>query len=117
MTHAIHCAVVTTLTGRTLGYPEAKVVSTGCAALTMNLSILALQAVVAEQDTEPTSRQREQFRAHPEASVRLLRAVRVDDVDWLATVEHHHEHTDGKCGARGPIEVCAAAHLLQAADV
>lgn len=117
LTHAIHCAVVTTLAGRKLGYPEAKVVSIGCAALTMNLSILELQAVMAEQDTEPTNRQREQIRAHPEASVLLLRAAGVDDVDWLATVAQHHEHADGKGYPLGQVEVCDAANLLRAADV
>ena len=117
LTHAIHCAVVTMLTGRKLGYSEAKVVSTACAALTMNVSILELQAVMAEQDTEPTSRQRAQIRAHPEASVQLLRAAGVDDLDWLATVAQHHERTDGKGYPFGQVEVCDTAHLLHAADV
>ncbi|MBW8756727.1 MAG: hypothetical protein JF586_03860, partial [Burkholderiales bacterium] len=47
--HAIHCAVVVTLTARQLGWDEARVHSLGCAALAMNLSILDMQAAMAEQ--------------------------------------------------------------------
>ncbi len=115
--HSIHCAVVTVLTGRQLGWPEAQLTSMGCAALTMNLSMLDLQALLAEQDTPATTKQRERIRAHPEASVTLLRAAGVDDPAWLTAVLQHHERPDGGGYPAGLTVVDESAQVLRAADV
>ncbi|MEO8806222.1 MAG: HD domain-containing phosphohydrolase [Burkholderiaceae bacterium] len=115
--HPIHCAVLATLTARQLGWPDAKCVSLGHAALTMNLSLFELQASMAEQDTPPTRKQLEQIRAHPDATVALLRAAGIDDEDWLATVAQHHEQAGGGGYPRGLNEVSEAAQVLRAVDV
>ena len=115
--HSIHCAVLATLTARQLGWEEAKCAMLGHAALTMNLSVFELQALMAEQDTPPTKKQLEQIRAHPQASVALLRAAGVDDEDWLAAVSDHHEHVGGGGYPLGHADVGAAAQVLRAADV
>ena len=115
--HSIHCAVLATLTARQLGWDEAKCSSLGHAALTMNLSLFELQASMAEQDTPPTKKQLEQIRAHPHASVALLRAAGIDDEDWLAAVADHHEHVGGGGYPRGHADVGAPAQVLRAADV
>ena len=115
--HSIHCAVLVTLTGRQLGWNEARCASLGHAALTMNLPLFELQASMAEQDTPPTRKQLEQIRAHPQASVALLRAGGIDDEDWLAAVADHHEHIGGGGYPRGDANVGAAAQVLRAADV
>ena len=115
--HSIRCAVLATLTARQLGWDEAKCATLGHAALTMNLSMFELQALMAEQDTPPTKKQLEQIRAHPQASVALLRAAGVDDEDWLAAVAEHHEHVGGGGYPRGHADVGAAAQVLRAADV
>lgn len=117
LTHAMHCAVVTRLTGRQLGWPDAKLTSMGCAALTMNLAILELQAVLAEQETPATARQNEQLRAHPEASAKLLREAGVEDDSWLATVAQHHEQPGGGGYPHALAEVVDTAQILRAADV
>jgi len=117
LTHALHSAVLALLTGRQLAWPDAKIDSLGAAALTMNLAVLELQATMAEQDDPPTPRQLDQIRAHPDASVQLLRAAGITDEAWLATVAHHHEQTGGGGYPRGLTEVTDLAQVLRAADV
>ena len=115
--HAIHCAVLATLTARQLGWDESRTRALGCAALTMNLGILELQATLAEQDDPPTKRQSDLIRAHPEAATALLRAAGIVDEDWLATVADHHERRGGGGYPRGTAEVHASAHVLRGIDV
>ncbi len=117
LTHALHCAALVLLTGRHLGWPQTRVTSLGCAALTMNLAILELQAVMAEQDTEPSARQLKEIRAHPQASVTLLKDTGVHDEDWLAAVAEHHEQPGGGGYPEALTEVCESARLLHATDV
>ena len=117
LTHALHCAVVVTLTGRHLRWLDAQIVSLGCAALTMNLPQFELQATMAEQNDPPSKRQLEQIRAHPDASVQLLRAAGIADDDWLAAVADHHERPGGGGYPRGLTEVGELAQVLRAADV
>jgi HD-GYP domain-containing protein (c-di-GMP phosphodiesterase class II) len=115
--HSIHCAVLATLTARQLGWDEARINALGCAALTMNLAILELQATMADQEDPPTKKQMDQIRAHPDAAVALLRATGIVDEDWLAIVADHHEQSGGGGYPRGKGEVHASAHLLRAIDV
>ena len=117
LTHALHSAVLALLTGRHLGWPPEKLTSLGGAALTMNLTVLELQATMAEQDDPPTNRQLEQIRAHPEASAQLLRGVGIADDAWLATVAQHHEQPGGGGYPRALHEVSDMAQVLRAADV
>ena len=117
LTHMLHCAVVVTLTARHLGWPAAQEAALGCAALTMNLATLELQATMSEQDTPPTARQLEQIRAHPEATVQLLRAAGVDDEAWLTAIAEHHEQPGGGGYPKGLTEVGELAQVLRAADV
>jgi len=117
LTHSLHCAVLVLLTGRQLGWPDDKLSALTCAALTMNLSILELQATMAEQDTPPTARQLEQIRAHPEATVQLLRASGVADELWLTAIAEHHEQPGGGGYPLGLTEVGDLSQVLRAADV
>lgn len=115
--HSIRVATLAVLTARQLGWAPEKCASLGCAALTMNLSMLDLQATLAEQDTPPTKKQLEQIRAHPEATVALLRGAGVDDEVWLAAVLEHHERSEGGGYPRGHSEPCTEARVIRAADV
>jgi HD-GYP domain-containing protein (c-di-GMP phosphodiesterase class II) len=115
--HAIHCAVVTLLAARQLGWPHERQDSIGCAALTMNLAMLELQAQMAEQGDPPTARQRERIRAHPDDAVTLLRRAGIAEAEWLTTVQQHHEHADGGGYPLGLTQVTDAAQLLRTADV
>jgi HD-GYP domain-containing protein (c-di-GMP phosphodiesterase class II) len=115
--HSIHCAVLATLTARQLGWDESRINALGCAALTMNLGILELQATMAEQDNPPTKKQLDQIRAHPDAAVALLRSAAIVDEDWLAIVAEHHEHRGGGGYPRGIGDVHPSAHVLRGIDV
>jgi HD-GYP domain-containing protein (c-di-GMP phosphodiesterase class II) len=117
LTHALHCAVVAVLTARHLGWPETRIVSLGCSALTMNLTILELQALMAEAEDPPSAKQLKEIRAHPESCVQLLRAIGIDDEDWLKTVVEHHEHDGGGGYPANLVEVSDAAQVLRASDV
>ncbi|MDP4301726.1 HD-GYP domain-containing protein [Leptothrix discophora] len=117
LTHALHVAVICLLTSRALGWPVERQRRIVCAALTMNVSMLELQAVLAEQADPPNTRQREAIRLHPKLSVELLRRCGVDDEEWLDAVLMHHEEPGGGGYPQGVAEPTEAARLLRAADV
>ncbi len=115
--HSIHCAVLATLAARQLGWDEGRLNALGCAALTMNLAILELQATMAEQGEPPTKKQLDQIRGHPDATVALLRSAGIVDEEWLAIVADHHERRGGGGYPRGGADPHAGAHVLRAIDV
>ncbi|MDP9043912.1 MAG: phosphohydrolase [Pseudomonadota bacterium] len=115
--HAIHCSVLAILAARQLGWEESRAASVGCAALTMNLSILELQATMAEQDDPPTKKQFDQIRAHPAAAVATLRTAGIVDEEWLTTIAEHHEHVGGGGYPTGTSDIAPGSHLLRGIDV
>lgn len=117
LAHAMHTMVIALLTARQAGWPAERQRSLVGAALTMNVSMLELQAVMAEQDTPPTQRQLDQIRAHTDRSEALLRTAGVVDEAWLGTVRDHHEHADGSGYPRGLKTLTDDARLLRMADV
>lgn len=117
ITHSLHVAALCLMAARGLGWDAARVRSTVLAALTMNVSTIELQAVLAEQEDPPTARQREQIQSHPARSAQMLRDSGVTDPVWLATVEDHHEAPGGGGYPRGLAELPDAARLLRAADI
>ncbi|WP_410499152.1 HD-GYP domain-containing protein [Chitinibacter sp. S2-10] len=93
--HAVDVAIVTNLMLAQLGQNSIQRSSVIAAALTMNLGMHALEALLAEQ-TEPLSNeQREQMQAHPLIGRDQLRMLGVSDIHWLDCVEQHHEAPDG----------------------
>ncbi|MGY0197040.1 HD-GYP domain-containing protein [Leptothrix sp. BB-4] len=117
LTHALHVAAICLLTSRALGWPAERQRRLVCAALTMNVSMLELQAVLAEQAEPPNTRQREAIRLHPQLSADLLKRCGVDDAEWLDTVLMHHEEPGGGGYPNAVAEPSDAARLLRAADV
>jgi HD-GYP domain-containing protein (c-di-GMP phosphodiesterase class II) len=117
LTHALHTATVAVLCGRQLEWPAERVQRVVGAALTMNVSMLELQAQMAEQSDPPTKRQLDLIRTHTTRSAQMLRDSGIGDAEWLSTVEDHHEHPGGGGYPRGATEVGEMAHLLRAADV
>ena len=117
LTHGLHTATLAALTGRQLGWDEVQVQCIARAALTMNVSLIDLQATMAEQTAPPTQRQMELIRSHPERSAQMLRDAGVTDTDWLNTVLDHHEQAGGGGYPRGLSEVSDSVRALRAADV
>jgi len=117
LVHALHVTVIGLVTARQAGWDVAKQRSLAGAALTMNVAMLDLQAMMAEQDTPPTTRQLDQIRAHTDRSEALLRSAGVNDEIWLRTVRDHHERSDGTGYPRALKELSEEARLLRKADV
>lgn len=112
--HAIHTAVLCVLLARHLKWPLPNINSLLMAALTMNLSILELQGVMAAQDVPMRDAQKKEIMAHPEQAVALLEAMGVVDADWLTAVAQHHEHVDGNgypTGCTNPGEMATALRV------
>ena len=117
LTHAMHTATVALLTARQMGWAPEQQRRVVLAALTMNVSIVELQARMAEQNEPPNQRQLAQIRAHPAQSAQLLRNAGVDDAEWLVAVEQHHERSGGAGYPESLMAVAPVGHLLRAADV
>lgn len=117
LTHALHTASIAALAARQLGWDDTRVQSLACAALTMNVAIVRLQAQLAEQRDPPNLRQREAIARHPLDGAQLLRASGVADDEWLAAVEQHHEQPSGGGYPRKVAAPCEAAQLLRLADM
>lgn len=86
------------------------------AALTMNISMLSLQARLRVQ-VEPLSRdQKELIRKHPEQSANKLQLLGVKDETWLEVVRLHHELPDGSGYPRQIKNTNSGAVLLSVCD-
>lgn len=115
-THALLCCALASLAAAALASGSAdERHSAGCAALTMNLSMTALQDQLAEQPGPPSAAQRSLLARHAAGSVRLLREAGVRDAHWLEAVAHHHDAVCGPLGHRSP--GLRIARLLQRADL
>ncbi|HEX5486458.1 MAG TPA: HD domain-containing phosphohydrolase [Limnobacter sp.] len=74
---------------------EEEVDSVVSAALTMNISMLSLQARLRTQVESLSRDQKEMIRKHPEQSADKLQLLGVHDNAWLEVVRAHHELPDG----------------------
>ena len=115
-THAMLVSVACMVTAReTLRWPEARVLQVGRAALSMNISMTALQDHLAQQ-TDPLSwPQIMAIENHAMQSEALLRQLGVADPVWLEAVRRHHERTPGPLAQKSEAE--QLARLIQRADV
>ena len=89
--HALVCAVLCHLIAGELQLPPKERDSMVRAALTMNVSMTAMQDVLANQAEKPNPLQQEMIRVHPVKSAMLLGNMGVRDEDWLEVVGSHHD--------------------------
>ncbi len=115
--HSLHTAVICELIARKTEASDDERRTLINAALTMNLGMLELQAVLAAQSTPPTDRQRAEIQAHPARSVAILQQAGLRDTDWLRAVAEHHETPDGKGYPRGVTNISPLAELIRHADI
>jgi len=115
-THALLCAAAASLaSAAVVGGSPAERHSAGCAALTMNVAMTALQDELAAQAGPPSLAQRAALARHAPGSALLLRQAGVTDPHWLEAVAHHHDAVCGPLGHRSPSQ--RIARLLQRADL
>lgn len=114
---SMQAAIAASLVAQRLAWSPDEVTRAFKVALTMNLSMLELQGLLARQAEPPTREQREQLRSHPMRSVQMLQAAGVHDTDWLRAVLQHHEQEDGSGYPSGRGDVCELASLVRRADV
>lgn len=116
--HCLHSALVALVMGEALGWPEQRLLSLACAALTMNLSEMPLHEHLAMGARALTDAQRQAIRRHPVRSMEILVAAGVEDRDWLAAVLAHHEHLDGSGYPSGLVgeAISLPARILRVAD-
>lgn len=115
--HAVHTLIAAVLAGQRLGASRDELRCLIRASLTMNLAIIDLQNLLANQEFPVSAAQRQQIHRHPEASVEMLRKAGVDEPRWLQAVLQHHEYgpPSGYPGRAEPLS--DEAQLLQRADV
>ena len=90
--HALVCAVLCHLMALELKLPVRERDSLVRAALTMNVSMTAMQDVLANQSDRPDPLQQEMIRLHPVKGAMLLGKLGVNDEDWLEIVGSHHDN-------------------------
>lgn len=115
--HSIHAATACLKAAIFLGWSPEEQRRAFQAALTMNLSMVDLQARLATQVSPPTTLQREAIQQHPRLSAELLEKAGVTDSAWLEAVAQHHELPDGSGYPQGLSDVGELATLLRFADV
>lgn len=115
--HSLHVAALCNMAARRLGWPEARRKSLIGAALTMNLSMMNLQAKLAAQTGALSERQRKDIDAHPLQSADMLRKAGLQDQDWLQAVEQHHECPDGSGYPKKLAEPTELSQLVRLCDI
>lgn len=114
--HAMLCALVCELCAAWFEWPDDEVQTLVRAALTMNLSMSAMQDALAQQLSPLSDAQRQQIDAHAADSALLLTAAGIDDSLWLDVVRQHHDIPPSR-GENAPSPAERLAHLLRRVDV
>jgi HD-GYP domain-containing protein (c-di-GMP phosphodiesterase class II) len=117
--HMVNVAIACEVVGTALELPMEERTSIMAAALTMNISMLALQGELLTVDGPLSDTQYAEVRQHCERGAALLRERGVTDALWLQAVLDHHERHDGSGyphGKRGEA-IDLPARLLASADV
>jgi hypothetical protein len=116
--HAIHSATLCDLVAQSMGMaPEQRRILI-CAALTRDVGFLELQEELDLQNEPLTNEQRTKVKCHPLESAKILRESGVENPDWLAAVEQHHERLNGTGYPKALPDdrICAAARLMGITD-
>ena len=94
--HSLQTAFVASLVAERFGWSPSERAVLVNASLTMNIAMLDLQNLLAQQVTPLTPQQKADISAHPSKGREILEQAGVTDQDWLRTVEEHHVTPDGK---------------------
>jgi HD-GYP domain-containing protein (c-di-GMP phosphodiesterase class II) len=114
--HAMQCAVVCRILAGRLSWSGEQARSLVNAALTMNIAMTDLQAVLAAQSAPPRPEQRAAIRRHPADGAAMLRAAGIRDETWLQIVQQHHQRADGSGYPDGTQSISPLADALRKVD-
>lgn len=115
-THSMLVSLTCGLTAREiLKWPKELEVLLCKAALTMNLSLTALQDQLAAQVDPPTAAQLQAIDEHPVKSAEMLSAMGISDATWLQAVREHHTQRPGPLESRTTAQ--QFVRLMQRADM
>jgi len=115
--HALLVMLVAEQAAQVLGWTAQAVRSLGCAALSMNVAMVALQDQLAVSDTALTPGMRQRIQAHAEQGAQLLREAGVEDPLWIEAVRLHHDSSGGKTPLAELSPARQLARLLRCADI
>ncbi|MBK5937122.1 HD-GYP domain-containing protein [Halorhodospira halophila] len=117
--HPIRKAVVADLLARAASLDGGQRRAVVGASLTANLSMLALQEQLDQQESALSAAQRRELHSHPERAEALLTAAGLEDQHWLRAVREHHERMDGSGYPRGLTRegISTEAAVVMLADV
>ena len=115
-THAMLVSCVCMITAsEMLRWPDAKVLTLGRAALSMNIAMTELQDQLVQQAMPLTATQIAAVENHSSRSETLLRHLGVADPVWLEAVRCHHHRMPGPLDQK--TEAQQMARLIQRADI
>jgi len=115
--HALLVMLVCEQAAQVLGWTAETQRSLGCAALSMNVAMAALQDHLAASDVTLTPAMREQIRQHAAQGAQLLADAGLDDRLWSETVRLHHDSGDGQLPLAELPQERQLARLLRRADI
>lgn len=114
--HALVCAVLCHLVAPEFGLPARERNSLVHAALTMNISMTALQDQLANQRDRPSLEQQIAIRAHASKSALMLANMGIQDELWLETIQLHHKEDMPHVGLHTLTPPHRLAHVLHVVD-
>ena len=113
--HSLLCGLVAEVCADWYEWSPAEMDALVLSALSMNVSMSAMQDALTRQVQPLSPAQREQVQAHPEKSAEMLAAAGVQDTLWVDVVRRHHDaSTDGAPDSDAPARL---ARLLRRVDV
>ena len=115
--HALLVMLVCEQAAQVLGWTAEAMRSLGCAALSMNVAMAALQDRLAASEQPVTAAMREQIRLHADQGAQLLAGAGLDDPLWCDTVRLHHDGGDGQMPLADLPQERQLARLLRRADI
>ena len=114
--HALVCAVLCHLIAPEFDLGPTERNSLVRAALTMNISMTALQDQLANQRGKPSLEQQIAIRAHSAKSVLMLGNMGIQDELWLETIQLHHKEDMPQGGLQSLTPPHRLAHILHVVD-
>ncbi|MEI8325383.1 MAG: phosphohydrolase [Betaproteobacteria bacterium] len=109
------CAMAALAARQVLNWPDEMVDTLGRVALTMNISMTAMQDELALQAVPLTDTQKHLIQVHAAFSAEFLKDLGVTDPVWVEGVFHHLDKTPGPLEPRSPS--LRIARLIQRANV